>query len=250
MYNLIMGEFLKLKKNSILAVLFTGAFFPIFVTAMQVLMSHSVEAEDLTFMSFFGATIWNNFSIAFPFMITLIAGMMFNQEYLNDTLKSLICIPISIKKLMFAKLIAVGVLVIILGVLNATMVCILAFIFGFSNLNMQNIIGAYSQICISGFCVFLSVTPLIIWASKKVNRYYLSVGIAFFYGFCSIFAVSKGWSDYYPVTAGLRIAGYFILPGGNIEIAFLSLSIVILLSVLEVFIMPFSYENGIQFEKK
>ena len=45
--------------------------------------------------------IKNNMTLIFPVCITLISGYIMNREYDNDTMKNILTVPISYKKLVF-----------------------------------------------------------------------------------------------------------------------------------------------------
>ena len=96
MVQLVICELRKLKKSNILWIIIAGAFFSAFVTFMQFIMSQNIHHQVSNFEEFYMAMIWNNFCVAFPFVITIMGGMIFNQEYSSGTLKSIITIPISI----------------------------------------------------------------------------------------------------------------------------------------------------------
>ncbi len=46
------------------------------------------RSDPLTYESFANGVIWNNFSLSFPFVITLIGGYLINREYTDQTLKT------------------------------------------------------------------------------------------------------------------------------------------------------------------
>ena len=74
--------------------------------------------------------------------------------------------------------------------------------------------------------------------------------IAFMYGFFGNFLIPRGLGDFYPITAGLRIIQYAVLPEGNIFVALLTVAIMILISVGMICLAPYSYERAIQNNKK
>ena len=85
---------------------------------------------------------------------------------------------------------------------------------------------------------------------RKVNGYYPMMCIAFMYGFCGNFLIPRGLGDYYPVTAGLRIIQYDVLPQGNNAVAYITMLAVLLLSVLMIVFIPYSYEKAIHLKAK
>ena len=118
MLRLTVCELRKLKKSNILWIIIAGAFFSAFVTFVQFVMAQNIDPQASTFEDFYLAAIWNNFCVAFPFVITIMGGMIFNQEYSSGTLKSILTIPISIQRLYFAKIFVISILVLALSAIN------------------------------------------------------------------------------------------------------------------------------------
>ena len=75
--------------------------------------------------------IKNNMSMIFPMCISLIAGYMISREQTDDTLKNILTVPISFKKLLTGKLIVCGVLSIIFGLICSLFTIIAEMIVGF-----------------------------------------------------------------------------------------------------------------------
>lgn len=50
--------------------------------------------------NFSNSVIWNNFSLVFPATITMIAGYIIGKERVDDTLKNILTIPITFRKLL------------------------------------------------------------------------------------------------------------------------------------------------------
>ena len=75
--------------------------------------------------------IKNNMSMIFPMCISLIAGYMISREQTDDTLKNILTVPISFKRLLTGKLIVCGVLSIIFGLICSLFTVIAEMIVGF-----------------------------------------------------------------------------------------------------------------------
>ena len=250
MLQLVLCELQKLKKCNILWVIATGALFSAFMTFIQFVMAQNIDHQAADFEQFYMAAIWNNFFVAFPLIITLMGGMIFNQEYSNGTLKAILTIPISIKKLYAAKIIVIGFLVLALSIVNDIFVFIGANLLHLQGINGLPVMKSLLQICGIAIFIYIAVLPLIIWGFRKVNGYYPMLCIAFIYGFFGNFLIPRGLGDFYPITAGLRIIQYAVLPEGNIFVALLAVAIMILISVGMICLAPYSYERAIQNNKK
>lgn len=216
---LVVCELRKLKKSNILWIIIAGAFFSAFVTFMQFIMAQNMDNQVSNFEEFYLATIWNNFCVAFPFVITIMGGMIFDQEYSSGTLKSIITIPISIKRLYFAKIFVIGILVFALSVINHMFLIVGANLLHLQSINGVHILKSFLQIFGIAIFILIAVLPLIIWGFRKVNGYYPMLVVAFMYGFFGGFLIPKGIGDFYPITAGLRIIQYAVLPKGSTFVA-------------------------------
>ena len=202
---LIGCEFLKLKRYNILWI---GIVAVIFSTVISVLQKGD-NSRTLSYNDFFNSVIWNNFSISFPFSITLIGGYMIDHEYTDDTLKNIMTVPVSIRRLLFAKLSCIGIISVFLGLFS--FICTLAAAkFFLSCSGMELLVIGVSCVQISLIALFncIAVSPLIVFFRRKREGFYTGVGLAFFYGLCGIFAAGRHLTDVYPVTAGLGIIGY------------------------------------------
>lgn len=250
MPGLVICELKKLKKSNILWIIIAGAFFSAFATFVQHKMALSIDDQVSNFEEFYLAVIWNNFCMSFPFVITIMGGMIFNQEYSSGTLKSIITIPVSIKRLYMAKIIITGALVLALSVINYLFVIAGAYLLRLQGIGGSLLFRSFLQILGMAVFIFIAVLPLIIWGFRKINGYYPMIVIAFMYGFFGIFLLPRGIGDFYPITAGLRIVKYADLPEGSTFAAVTTVAIMVLISILIICLVPYSYESATQNNKK
>ena len=124
MIRLIVTELQKLKRYSILLI---GVVVVIFSPAAAVFTQKSYVHQDLNFgfSNFVNSVIWNNMGLIFPIAISLIGGYMINREYTDHTLKNILPIPISFRKLITGKLLALAIVTVLLGVYSffITLIC-------------------------------------------------------------------------------------------------------------------------------
>src|SRR5665648_228125 len=124
MGSIIISEFTKLKRYSILWIGVVAVFFS---SALAVFQS-STGGGSILYENFYNNIIWNNFSLSFPFVIVLIGGFIINREYIDHTLKNVLTVPISFRKLLTGKLITIGMLTILFAVFSFLCTILLAFI--------------------------------------------------------------------------------------------------------------------------
>lgn len=204
MINIIITEFQKLKRYSILWVGIVAVLFSTLLAAFQ----QNSGNEVMQYESYANSVIWNNFSMAFPFMIVLIGGYIINREYVDHTLKNMLTVPIPFRKLLAGKVIAVGIVTAMYGFFSFICTFILGMLFCHGNMSPALVVKSLFQLVGVGLCCYLAVLPIIIFFSRKQNGFLAGTGLAFVYGFCGIFIAGRALTDYYPITAGLGIINF------------------------------------------
>ncbi|WP_334073244.1 MULTISPECIES: ABC transporter permease [Paenibacillus] len=168
-----------------------------------------------------------------PATITLIAGCIINREQTDDTLKNILTIPVTFRRLLIGKLITVGILSIFLGAVSFVLTLVVFLISGFTGLSAAFMVQSLFQMIGINLCVYLAVLPIVVVTSRSANGFMAGVGFAFFYGFVGVFAAGHGLTNIYPIAAGLGIINYQE-EGGSIYIlplCYLTMLIVFLASV-------------------
>ena len=202
--NIVITEFEKLKRYSILWIGVVAVFF---VSALAVFQTAS-GGTMVTYEAFSSNIIWNNFSLGFPFVIMLTGGYIINREYNDDTLKSMMTIPVSLQRLLTGKLIVTALLTVLFGVFSFICTIAGAILLNCGNMGAAEVLRSLFKICVFALFNFVAVAPLIAWFGRKRDSFFAGVGIAFFYGFCGIFVAGRNLTDFYPITAGLGIIRY------------------------------------------
>lgn len=204
MGNIIISEFTKLKRYSILWIGIVAVFF----SAMLAVFQSSSGGGSILYESFYNNIIWNNFSLAFPFMIVLIGGYIINREYIDHTLKNVLTVPISFRKMLTGKLIAIGMITVLFAVFSFLCTLLLAFVLQTKGMFIPLVVKSLYLIVGIGLCNYIAVLPIITFFCRKQNGFFAGVGFAFVYGFCGIFVAGRSLTDFYPITSGLGIFGY------------------------------------------
>jgi ABC-type transport system involved in multi-copper enzyme maturation permease subunit len=204
MGGIIISEFAKLKRYSILWIGIVAVFF----SAMLAVFQSSSGGGSILYESFYNNIIWNNFSLAFPFMIVLIGGYIINREYTDRTLKNVLTVPISFRKMLTGKLIVLGMITALFAVFSFLCTLLLAFVLQTKGMSIPIVAKSLYQIVGIGLCNYIAILPITTFFCRKQNGFFAGVGFAFVYGFCGIFVAGRGITDFYPITAGLGIFGY------------------------------------------
>ena len=204
MVNIIITEIEKLKRYSILWVGIVAVLFSALLAAFQSASGN----ETVQYESYVNSVIWNNFSMAFPFMIVLIGGYIINREYVDYTLKNLLTVPIPFRKLLAGKVITVGIVTAIYGFFSFLCTGIIGILFYHETMSLALVVKSLFQLIGMGLCCYIAVLPIIIFFSRKQNGFLAGTGLAFVYGFCGIFIAGRTLTDYYPITAGLGLINF------------------------------------------
>ena len=129
--------------------------------------------------------LWNNVTLIFPFLITFFGGFLMNREYAEDTLKSNLIIPVSYRKLIFAKI----------------EVTVFAVIVPYP-FNLEDVGMAFWKLFVPGITCLIAVMPIIVLFTLKRNLFLAGTCGAFVYGFCGIFVANTRFTSWYPTTSG------------------------------------------------
>ena len=128
MVRIVKTEFYKLKRYHIL---WAGVALMLLSVLLTLFTSMANDGSVWDFAYLTEQVIKNNMSMIFPMCISLIAGYMISREQTDDTLKNILTVPISFKKLLTGKLIVCGVLSIFFGLICSLFTIIAEMIVGF-----------------------------------------------------------------------------------------------------------------------
>ena len=158
---IVKTEFYKLKRYHIL---WAGVALMLLSVLLTLFTSMANDGSVWDFAYLTEQVIKNNMSMIFPMCISLIAGYMISREQTDDTLKNILTVPISFKKLLTGKLIVCGVLSIIFGLICSLFTIIAEMIVGFPGFEISLALKAALQITAVNF---------FLWKFLRTNTLYL-----------------------------------------------------------------------------
>ena len=203
---IIKTEFLKIKRYHII---WAGVGLMLLSVLLTLFTSTANDGSVWTFSYLAEQVIKNNMSMIFPMCITLIAGYLVSREQTDDTLKNLLTIPVSLKRLMVGKLVVCGALSILLGLVSAIFTIIADVFVGYPGLTFSAAMYASIQITALNIFLYIAVLPIIILTSRMSNGALIGCIIAFVYGYGGMFASGNmTLANFYPITASLGLIGY------------------------------------------
>ena len=206
MVRIIKTEFYKLKRYHIL---WAGVALMLLSVLLTLFTSMANDGSVWDFAYLTEQVIKNNMSMIFPMCISLIAGYMISREQTDDTLKNILTVPVSFKRLLTGKLIVCGVLSIVFGLICSLFTVIAELIVGFPGFHFSLILQAVLQITAVNFFLYLAVLPIIIITSRKSSSFLIGVIVAFVYGYGGMFAAGNmTLANIYPIIASLGMIHY------------------------------------------
>lgn len=240
MIKLIKTELLKLRRYSILWIGIAAMFSVVLLTRF---MAISQDSTTYTLEFFSNDVIWNNLTLIFPAIITLIAGYMMERERIDDTLKNLLTIPLPFYKLLIGKLFTVGIIIVFLAVVEFVFMLIVFLISGFSGFSLAAALKGLLQMIGINLFEYIAILPVIVYISQRAGTFMPGVAFSFFYGFIGTFASGHGLTSLYPISAGLALIGYG--GGGSVGTmnAGLSLTILSIMGLLSILMVLVSHDR-------
>lgn len=242
--NKIIGtEFKKIKRNNILLIGFIGMALPSILSIFTQSVLSTGQDLSYNYEDLFNSTIWNSVTIFMPIIFTLIGGYVINREYTDDTLKNILTIPISFKRLIIAKLIFIGIISLIFAFYNFLITLIVGIINGIEGLSYYIAITKLVQILGITLCTYLAILPIITFTSNKKNSYMGGVILSFILGYSSMFIKQPIMRSLYPISAGFTIFKFDISTFINentstdISLSLISLFLCIIISIIIIFFL-------------
>lgn len=206
MVRIVKTEFYKLKRYHIL---WAGVALMLLSVLLTLFTSMANDGSVWDFSYLIEQVIKNNMSMIFPMCISLIDGYMISREQTDDTLKNILTVPISFKRLLTGKLIVCGVLSIIFGLICSLFTIIAELLVGFPGFQVILALKSTLQITAVNFFLYLAVLPIIVITCRKAGSFLVGVIIAFVYGYGGMFAAGNmTLANIYPITASLGMVGY------------------------------------------
>ena len=177
-----------------------------------------------------------------PAIIAMLGSYMICREEQDDTLKSLLLIPVSETALTAAKMIVTFVLSVLIYLLLFAITLTTELILHCTDLSVDMALRFFKSYLLEGNGVFLAVSPIIALVSYTKKSYWLALLLAEIYSFAGLFmSMSNLTRSFYPITALLGVAGYYEMTTANL---IGSIFILLLCGCLTVFILVWHGNGG------
>ncbi len=206
MLRMVKTEIWKLKRYHMI---WAGVFLMLLSVLLTIFSTTAMDGTVWTFPFFAEQVLKNNVTMIFPMCIALIAGYIIAREGKDDTLKSIMTIPISYNSLLWGKLLVCALLSLLFGLVSAVFTVTADLVMGFPGLSAQSILQTFIQIILNCLFLYIAVMPVIVFAARIPSGHMVGTIIAFVYGYCGIFASGNATlGNIYPVTASLGLVNY------------------------------------------
>jgi len=257
MLAIIKTEFQKMKRYHILLVGMIGMVIaPVLSLLTQTVATDEGRLSAFNFTSPINSSVWNNATIFMPIIFTLIGGYLINREYTDNTLKSVFTVPVSFRKLLTGKLLAVALLTILLGIYSFAITVLAGLITRLEGLTLSALLHGAGQMILLSLCTYIVVLPIITICSRKQGLFMGGAIVAFILGYCSMLFKSGILRNIYPFLATFTVIRFDTTvymnthESGNYLLGVLSLGTMFILSVLLILFSKPADQTGAMKESK
>ncbi|MBZ4665682.1 ABC transporter permease [Mahella sp.] len=209
MRTLLWAERLKLKRSKILWIAVFSAIMVTFIVFMQgqfQYYGHRYIDKATWYMT---ATQSLGSLYVFPAIIALMGSYMICREDQDDTMKSLVLVPVSISNLIRAKLIITSIFSVVLYTFLFVVTLTVEAALHISLLDFGMVLGFAKIYLLEGICLFVAVSPVIAVVYGLKKGYWLALIFAEMYSFLGLFIGQSTMRFIYPITAAFCVAGYY-----------------------------------------
>lgn len=235
MLKIIKVEFTKLKRYFIVWI---GMALMLLTVLLTLFTSMANDGSVWNFQVLIEQVIKNLVTLTFPMCIALITGYMISRETIDDTLKSIVTVPVSFQKLMIGKLIVSAILSLFLGIICCVLTIIANFIMGFGGFTLSSAIADAGKMALLALYIYFAVLPIIVITSNIRNGALIGVVLALVYGFLGMFTMGD-LSSIYPPSAALGLIQYRSYDSGvnwNTPLCALSIMSMLGISIIVIFL--------------
>ena len=179
MFRMVKTEIWKLKRYHMI---WAGILLMLLSVLLTIFSTTAIDGTVWTFPFFAEQVIKNNVTTIFPMCIALIAGYIITREEKDDTLKSLMTVPVSYCDLLWGKLLVCALLSLFLGFVSAVFTVIANLLMGFPEFSITAILQTFIQIILNCLFLYIAVMPIIAITARISNGHMIGTVIAFVYG--------------------------------------------------------------------
>ncbi len=239
MFRMVRTEIWKLKRYHII---WAGMLLMLLSVLLTIFSTTAADGTFWTFSFFTEQVLKNNITMIFPMCITLLSGYIIAREETDDTLKSIMTVPVSYCSLLLGKLFVCALLSLFLGFVSAVFTILANWIMGFPGICTASVLQTFVQIIFNCLFLYIAVMPVIAGTARLSSGHMIGTVIAFAYGYGGMFAAGDvTLASIYPITASMgliRYRSYDEAVHWNTSLCVLSIIVVFLVSAVIVTTAP------------
>ncbi|MCW0946096.1 ABC transporter permease [Streptococcus anginosus] len=206
-YRMLHCEFIKIRRNPILLVGFFAVLISVGYSVFQMYLGYNA-GEEMSFEILNYVLVFNNTTLVFPATFTLFGGYLINREYEADTMKSLLTVPISLRKIFIIKILITGIFSVFFGLISFILVMLSGQFLLHFDITLEQTVFSIKQVCGMALFNYITVSPIIILSTRKRGYYMVGAGISFLLGLISLFVGKSSLTNFFPITAGYKLVDY------------------------------------------
>ncbi len=223
MVNLLYTELLKLKRSEMFLASLAGAIAAPLLSFIGFISINERHPEaPISFGDAFHQTSLYIVLLIGMLLYGVIASYLFSREYLEDTLKSLLTIPISRIHYIFSKLVLLFLWIGVLTLIAWGLTLVLGLIGQFQGLTFDLMLYSFYYYMLGGFLLFLLSTP-VIFVTLLIKNYVPTVIFTIIIGMGNLIVWQSEYRTIFPWSAAAVITQNDFLPPYPPEYAYISI---------------------------
>lgn len=184
MIRILYTELLKLKRYSVVT---AGLAMTILSVLMTLFYATAQDGTVWTFAYYLHTIQSKNVQYFFPLILVLVGGFCITREEGDDTLKSLLTVPVSWRQLLAAKALALLLLNGLFSLFCALFAVAVNLRCRFPGMTPAAVVQATLSLLATNLLVYLAVSPLLFTLAARRSTFLFSLPLAFLYGYLATF---------------------------------------------------------------
>ncbi|MDQ0242919.1 bacitracin transport system permease protein [Bacillus fengqiuensis] len=221
MVNLLYTELLKLKRSSMFFISLLGAI----VSPVMVVMATYIHQPSTPFTELFHDTNLYTVGIIGVPLYAVVAAYLFNREYVEDTLKNLLTIPVSRLSFITSKLLLLLIWIMLLTFIAWVLTLLLGVLLHFEGLNAPLVLKSFTQFLIGGGFLFILSSPVIL-ITLILKNYVPPIIFAIVVTLLNVMSGNSEDRGLFPWMAAVDIANDTLLPTYPPEFSYIAIAAV------------------------
>ena len=209
MWMILQSEWQKLRRCQILLEgIVALALCPVVQYGSQLIVEPAYRAAAYSFADLFANVTWGNTQLFLPISLVMIGGWLIDRYRSSDTWKNLLTVPVSLPRLLSAKLLVTAMLALLFGLYSVCVTLLVGALVGLPGLSAALVLRGGGQIVGAAMTTYVVCMPLILVFGRLRGAYLGGSILSFFLGYSMLFFKSGVLLSAYPFSAALLLVGF------------------------------------------